>query len=213
MMQRHVCTERHILHIVLNAEWIHSTSQAISSHLPNCSDFVFFHSVPFLNDQAFPFYGLWGCFCIFLQNTENLKQKTAATFHIPDFATVKKIGLIGFFRVQVFNILKIKKIEKKIEIFPDIWSWFYNILLQNPVAWEYSKKNRTFPCTISKVRPRTCFYHAKRTPGKMCRHNPTGYISPVIEANNLFYLADFRDICWNICGCQTALPQNGTNVS
>ena len=32
----------------------------------------------------------------------------------------------------------------------------------------------------------------------MCRHNPTGYISPTITAKSLYYLADFRDICWNI---------------
>ena len=59
------------------------------------------------------------------------------------------------------------------------------------------------PNTPYRVPPRTCFNDAGAS-GKMCRHNLTGYISPNIEANLIFILADSIRVLLKYNGCQNS---------
>ena len=58
---------------------------------------------------------LWfmGVFLYFFTKYRKFKTKNSRDIPYTGFRDCKKIGLIGFFRVQVFNILKIKKKKRR----------------------------------------------------------------------------------------------------
>ena len=74
-------------------------------------------------------------------------------------------------------------------------------------------KNRTLPNIHSEARPRACAEKYSKTSGKMCGHNPAGYISPNSAQKQLFYLVGFRVYLLKYNGCKSSSAYKSTNYN